>query len=296
MSIDRLINPYTVMSAVISFAGFDPLCHVSSMSMRGDHLELAVSCESPSFAYNRLGVRTRLEFMPSVEEREEREWIDVLEAVAEAADAFTMLELGAGYGRWLVNAAVALRQSKPSVAVHLIGVEAEPTHFRWMKTHFRDNGLDPEKRVLVQGAVAAHDGTVQFFSGHSRQWYGQSIARQMGLFSRIRRYLRTYDASRPWESAKIIRVRAIMLNLLLRALGFVDLIHLDVQGAEYDVLQAAATQVNDKVRRVHIATHSKEIEKELREMLSNLGWKNIHDNAVHPAVKDGAQSSLNAKF
>ena len=35
------------------------------------------------------------------------EWVDVLEAVVARAGMFTMLELGAGWGRWLANAAAA---------------------------------------------------------------------------------------------------------------------------------------------------------------------------------------------
>jgi hypothetical protein len=58
------------------------------------------------------------------------EWIDLLEAVANAQGKFTMIELGAGYGRWLVNAAVTLRQRKPTIVPFLIGAEAEPTHFQ----------------------------------------------------------------------------------------------------------------------------------------------------------------------
>ncbi|MBA3430334.1 MAG: hypothetical protein H0U16_02480 [Actinobacteria bacterium] len=70
---------------------------------------------------NFLGVRTRRMFwiggdqprqdagnLPRPDE-EYIEWIDVLEAVSNARDRFTMVELGAGWARWLVNAVAALR-------------------------------------------------------------------------------------------------------------------------------------------------------------------------------------------
>ena len=38
------------------------------------------------------------------------EWIDLLEAVAAAEDRFTMLDLGAGFGRWGIRGALAARQ------------------------------------------------------------------------------------------------------------------------------------------------------------------------------------------
>lgn len=57
------------------------------------------------------------------------EWIDVLESVYNAQDRFTMIELGAGWGRWMTAAFGALRQLKPEMPYTLVGVEAEPTHF-----------------------------------------------------------------------------------------------------------------------------------------------------------------------
>ena len=86
------------------------------------------------------------------------EWIDLLRAVAEPRDSFTMLELGAGWGRWLVDAWSALRLSnKENLAIKLIGVEAEPQHFVWMQQHFRSNGLDPYQHRLIEAAVMARD-------------------------------------------------------------------------------------------------------------------------------------------
>lgn len=63
------------------------------------------------------------------------EWIDLLEAVAAAKDRFTMLELGAGFGRWTARAAAAAKQRDLSYS--LIAVEAEPTHFDWMREFTR---------------------------------------------------------------------------------------------------------------------------------------------------------------
>jgi len=275
-----------------------------------------------SFTVNFLGVKSRADFVrarTAVEDirrkhvqtsypkfnEEYFEWVDVLETVAEATNDFTMLELGAGYGRWMVNAAAALRQSKTSVAAHLIGVEAEPTHFEWMKTHFRDNGLDPNEHLLIQAAVDAKDGTVQFFTGHAREWWGQSIAHNERILSRVRRFLPWSDPTERWTDAKVASVAAISLNTLLHPLNSVDLIDFDVQGAEYDIIESAAVQVNDKVKRVHIGTHSKENEKALRQMFRMMKWENINDypcltKSQTPygeiSFQDGVQSWHNVKL
>ena len=73
---------------------------------------------------------------PSFDE-EYFEWIDLLEAVASANGRFTMLELGAGFGRWTARAAAAATQRK--LPYFLVAVEAEPTHFQWMIQNLQES-------------------------------------------------------------------------------------------------------------------------------------------------------------
>lgn len=96
-----------------------------------------------------MGTRTRCEFVantapspsevqmgnPPVDE-EYFEWIDILESVSLARDSYTMMELGAGYGRWAVRAASALRQ-RGIRQCHMVAVEAEPVPFRVAATALR---------------------------------------------------------------------------------------------------------------------------------------------------------------
>jgi len=127
------------------------------------------ACEAPPGSGNRF-VATAL---PDFDE-EYFEWVDLLEAVVGARDRYTMIELGAGYGRWLVNAAAAIRHIK-GPPYRLIGVEAEPTHFRWMKQHMQDNGVKGSDCDLIEAAVNDKDGNVGFFIGKPSDWYGQRI-------------------------------------------------------------------------------------------------------------------------
>ena len=84
---------------------------------------------------------------PSIDE-EYFEWIDILESVSSAKTQYVMFELGAGYGRWAVRAARALRQHG-AMPCHLVAVEAEPQHFEWLREHFGNNGLDPQAHTLI---------------------------------------------------------------------------------------------------------------------------------------------------
>ena len=228
------------------------------------------------------------------------EWTDLLEAVASANGRFTMMELGAGWGRWLVSGALAARHL--GLDYRLIGVEADPDHFRWMKRHFLDNDVDLKAARLVEAAVAAEDGSVWFHVGDSANWYGQGVANgpptkvPRGIASRLKR----------GNQARQIRsVRAVSLGGLLRAEGRVDLIDADIQGSEAAVFEAAADELCRSVRKVHIGTHSVENEQRLRAFFTELGWENGYDWPSGGAsdtpygkmlFQDGVQSWVNPEL
>lgn len=257
-----------------------------------------------------LGVRTRLAFverMPGTQPRptqirgepplpgfneEYFEWIDVLEAALEARGGFTMVELGAGYGRWLVRAVAALRAANP-LPFHLVAVEPEPTHFAWLREHLRDNGIDPGEHELIEAAVTHHGRRVAFHIGNAAGWYGQAVsapdpqagirARLAGLRERMLAGLRRRDLA-PEETA-VVRLPSVTLQGILEPLERVDLIDLDVQGAEADVLVHAIDLLDARVRRVHVGTHGQEIEEELRRVFGERGWECRND---YPCLKSSA--------
>jgi FkbM family methyltransferase len=275
------------------------------------------SDQSKEFLFNFLGVRIRRSFcrsltnrnppsdeLPAVNE-EYFEWIDLLEAVATSAGRFVMMELGAGYGRWLANAAGASRMLRRPY--YLLAVEAEPVHFRFLARNLRDNGVPVWRSKLVRAAVGAAPGHVWFHVGQPTQWYGQAIDRYRQpiaptLLQRLAR--RPIREALPDGTQREL-VRVVSLDQLLRPWKHVDLIDLDVQGAELDVL-AASEQLDRKVRRVHIGTHDPEVEAGLRRLFARLGWINRGDypcltaNVPTPygrvTFQDGVQSWVNPKL
>ena len=187
------------------------------------------------------------------------EWIDVLEAVTTARGRFTIYELGAGIGVWSVNAVLALR-AYSGLPYRVVAVEAEPTHFLWMQEHFRANGLNSRWCRRIHAAVWDTDGEAEFYAGRPADWYGQTLV----------------DVAGPGLNHDVVNVKTVTLNRLLRGTTCVDLLHLDIQGAELRVLAAAAASLAP-VRRVHIATHSAEIESGLRKLFASLGWSCVND-------------------
>jgi FkbM family methyltransferase len=267
-----------------------------------------------------LGVRTRTEFqegstastgdapLPAFDE-EYFEWVDVLAAVREADDEFVMVELGAGYGRWSIRAAAAVKQ-KPGCRFRCIAVEAEPAHFRWMRQHFKDNGLVPSDHDLIWAAVGPTPGFVPFWVGDSSQWYGQAVATHTDTLppdARTRRKLRARSAlGRPpvvsHDTPSVLWVPCVTLAELISPYPYIDLLDIDIQGHEYDVLASSIDLLTERVRRIHIGTHSRQIEHDLRALFAKRGWKNLNDYPSQSRVEtpygevsfgDGVQTWLN---
>jgi FkbM family methyltransferase len=261
------------------------------------HDPVAVPCP-PDFQCDFLGIRTRREFSTDLSnsppatrppeyppfDEEYFEWVDILEAVDQASETFVMIELGAGYGRWCARAAAAVRR-RGDCRSQFVAVEAEPAHFRWMQDHFRDNDIDPGEHELIWAAVGALPGFVPFWVGASEAWYGQAIAVDQALPSPdagARRRLKARSAlGRPPVITSNERtatwIPCVTLADVLAPYPRVDLLDLDVQGEEYDVLASAIDLVDERVRRLHIGTHSAQVEQQLRQLLSAHSWQNIND-------------------
>lgn len=216
------------------------------------------------------------------------EWIDLLESVVLSGPEYTFMELGAGIGRWSVRAAFACIQQQKNC--HLVAVEAEPNHYQWMRMHFSENGLDPEAHTLLHAAVTDVLGEIPFYieapyGGAPDAWYGQFIANPYDEVDEIE--LRTYQElpiRRHRSGCRSVAVPGVSLDTLLQNHNGVDLIDFDIQGHELSVISASIDTLNKKVKRLHIGTHSREIELGLRELLGNHGWSCIAD---HPGEAEG---------
>jgi FkbM family methyltransferase len=188
------------------------------------------------------------------------EWVALLTTIAHARDRFCMAELGAGWGRWITSAAVLCRRK--GIACSLIGVEAEPSRFDLMNMVLQDNCVDPADHDLLRAAVAARDGEVLLAGDEDRRdVYSHQIIRS--------------DQELEWRNLPGFEVRSVpaySLETICATHEFIDLVDMDVQGAEYDILAASFAAVSWKIGVLHIGTHSKHIENSLKQLLSAMGW------------------------
>ncbi len=189
------------------------------------------------------------------------EWQLLLSAVLEARGQFVMVEVGAGFGRWLVSSVCALRCARPEIPFRLVAIEAEPQHFAWIGKHFRDNGIDPAAHRLIQAAVSGHDGHELFMIGHSEQWYGQNIVAGSA------------ERRSGFPDARATRVDCLSVPTVLADLGRVDLMDFDIQGAERTAIPVGIEAMTRQVKRVFVETHGSDIHQIVELCFRSHGWQ-----------------------
>lgn len=161
-----------------------------------------------------------------------------------------MFELGAGRGDWcLALAGVVDHKIVPLAAsgYRCLALEGEPSHFQWTREHFEKQGING---VAVHGAVSSYDGTCRFRAQKApEESYGQGIDDAKGN----------------------IEVSCFRIDSLMEKYGFdhLHLIHMDVQGVEYEALQGAKKALEaGRIDILHIGTHGgDELDEKIIELV-----------------------------
>lgn len=252
------------------------------------------------------------EYTPSPPDRNNEifEWIDILRAVDEARDRFTMLELGAGFGRWGFRAGLAAKQR--NLPCHLIFAEPEPQHVEWIKAAAKLNGFGPHEITVLDKALGYTRSQIPFIIGQigkdefdASAWYGQAVGWEG---SDLRRTDTSYFG-KPVFIGDVgysqIFVDCASFEEMIDQLEHVDIVDVDIQKAELDLVCNSMVSLTDRVSRVHIATHEPEIEVVVRERFTSAGWRliwdfpcrTVSDTPYGPiAFDDGVQGWVNPNF
>lgn len=185
-----------------------------------------------------------------------------LHAVDLARDRFTMMELGCGWGCWMLNTGMAAKAR--GLAVDLVGIEADALHLDWARETFALNGFQPGEYELIRGIAAAHEGHALFPKrpGDEQLWWDGEPR-----FGASEREMREAVASGEWEA-----MRMVALEQALGRRPKLDLLHIDIQGGEVDVVSGALDFLRRKVAYMVIGTHSRQIEGRLLDVLLGAGW------------------------
>lgn len=235
----------------------------------------------PGSVVNFLGVATRAGYIASLagsKTQVERppipanfhaemvEWAAALRAVDLAKGSFTMIELGAGWGYWMVNTAVAAKRRGLNVKV--IGVEGDPGHIRYLKEHCAANGLSEDEFHVHPAVAGARYGTALFpKTENASEGYGQEP-----LFFDTRAQADNFAAEASARGRLYDAIPIVSLSGIAADIPRIDLLHIDIQGGETDLISGSLTTLNEQVAYIVVGTHSRPIDGDIVRILSEQGW------------------------
>src|SRR5262249_32947059 len=110
------------------------------------------------------------------------EWIDLLTAIDRSTLQFTMIEVGAGYGRWIANAAAALkrRKNRGTLQQKFIALEANKARFDLLIKNCEQNAIPASEIELLRGACTGDGSPVLMKCNED---YGTAVFRNDTLMS-----------------------------------------------------------------------------------------------------------------
>lgn len=203
------------------------------------------------------------------------EWAAALRAVDGSGDLFRVIELGCGWGCWITNTGYAARKTGRSV--EMIGVEGDANHLKNAVLTLEANGFSEDTYTLFHGIAAGKPGKAIFpnVEEGSAAWGGEAI------FEPDKDTL-----ARAQDDASVQVLDCFTLGQL-SADKTVDLLHIDIQGAETDYVKGNIDDMDRLVRRVLIGTHGRVIEGQLQEFFLDRGWRMEMDRATIAPLSDG---------
>ena len=137
--------------------------------------------------------------------------------------------------------------------IGLIALEASPERFALMRRHLEFNQLDQRhggEVDLFEGAVWTHDGVIHF---------SESAVEDMGAAASAV----STDIDYRGLAVATREVPCTRLQTLVGEGQKVDFLHIDVQGAEGEVISSYLDWLNQHTRSMMVATHSRPLEGQL---------------------------------
>jgi len=189
------------------------------------------------------------------------EWGACLRAVDLAADSFTIVELGCGWGCWLNNMAVAAGLA--GLEIQLIGVEGDADHRECARRTCAENGVPAERLTLLAGIAAARPGVALFprQRGQGGSWGLEPV---FGATEPQR------EAAR--QSGRYDELPMLPLETVIAARPRIDLLHIDIQGGEADLIEGSRDILASRVAYIVVGTHGRGLERRIRVALERDGW------------------------
>lgn len=177
-------------------------------------------------------------------------------------ESLTVVELGAGWGPW-VSASGVIAKRMGFERINLLAVEADAKKYQFLQDHLKHNGLvgDPSVSIkTLNGAAWYENGVLHFPKSVEAVDYGGRVSAA------------GHDVDYRGMEYVSDEIEAFSIEDILADLDVVDYLHIDIQGAEYEVLSRHRDVLTRKVRTLFVGTHSRLIDAQLLQMFHDWGW------------------------
>jgi FkbM family methyltransferase len=207
------------------------------------------------------------------------EWASALRSVVLAQEQgqaiYRIIEAGCGWGCWITNMGVAARAR--GLAVDLIGIEGDAYHLQSAAKTLALNGFEPGQFSLHHGVAGPRPGKAIFpvHATDGANWGAEPVFYPDPLILAAATH------------RKDVQILDCMTLTDLAHGQPVDLLHIDIQGAEVDFIRGNFDAITAHVKRVLIGTHSRVIEGQLCDWFARHGWRMEMDRAVIATLADG---------
>ena len=280
---------------------------------------------SPEFYVDWDGIRTRIAMLPWAPRElagrvnaslpipddgyrsEDVEYAALAAAINSAHETFRIVEIGAGWAPWAVAGIVQARRR--GLRAMGLAVEADAQRSQWAMQHAADNEVSaefitgtPEQiaqrlrepfddvELRVVQAAGWHTSTILQFPELDEGDMGGAVWTLPGT-----------DVDYRGAHLSHVDVPTAAIADLLDTCELTDLLHIDVQGVEFDLIQPASDVIQQKVRLMAIGTTDRLTEGRLQDHFLPRGWGLAIDEPckavftmTHPTlagftVQDGTQ-------
>lgn len=199
-----------------------------------------------------------------------------LRAVDLAGETFTAVELGCGWACWLNCTGAAARAAGKKVK--LIGVEGDKTHVNWANRSLTENGFKGNFEIM-HGIAGARAGIALFPNHEGEAW---------GLQAVFDPSVEQIEQGRTGSSHQVLTV--FTFDQIAADHGNIDLLHMDIQGAEADLIESCQIALKRNVRYIVIGTHSREIEGRIEKVMLSNEWLMEMDRPAIISLESGRQT------
>lgn len=206
----------------------------------------------------------------NLHEPEEEEWFEKIIPFLRKAETPIFVDVGSAIGYY----SILIKKNVPSCRI--ICYEPLKLHREYLSTNWRLNNLPFDDLNVREQAVYSSTGTLVF----KEQLYGSRILNsKTDLKDKIKAIL---SRSREYN------VRTVMLDDEINSYGHIDLLKIDVQGAETNVLQGGKVCLErGLIKCLIIGTHSKSIHEECLRLLGNFNYTIVFEDIETKLQPDG---------